>query len=157
MSNYLGRPPLHSDRPNRLSPRFLLPRLHLDRLWCQVNVRGLRRELAHLPTKLYETYDEAMSRIHVQAPEDTRLALRALSWISKALRPLTIAELQHALAIQPKDKDLDEEGLVDEKLIVLVSAELINIDTESETTRLVHFTLQRKKRKVVPRCGHYYC
>ena len=52
-------------------------------------------------------------------------------------------------AIQPKDQGLDKGGLVDEKLIVSVSAGLINIDTKSKITHLVHFTVKEyyKERK----------
>ena len=122
--------------------RFLLPRLHLDRLGCQTSIRNLRKALDALPTKLNETYDEAMIRIQGQVQEHSQLALSALAWISNALRPLILDELKEALAIQPGDPELDEEAIPEEALIVSVSAGLITIDPESETIRLVHFTVE---------------
>ena len=126
---------------NRFS-RFLIPHLHLDLLGYQTNVRDVRKALESLPTKLNETYIGAMTRIQGQVQEHSKLALSALSWISNALRPLNLDELQHALAVQLGDQSLDEEALVDESLIISVSAGLITLDTESGTIRLVHFTVE---------------
>ena len=121
--------------------RFLLPRLHLDRLSCQTSVRDLRKALQTLPTKLHETYSEAMARIHGQIPEHSELALSAFRWILHAKRPLSVEELQCALAIRPGDRALDTDGLPEIALIVSVSAGLITVDAESQTIRLVHFTV----------------
>ena len=119
-----------------------LPRLHLDRLGCQTNVRDLRKALESLPVKFNETYDDAMARIQGQVQEHSKLAFSALSWISNALRPLQLDELQHALAVRPEDRSLDEEALEDEALIISVSAGLITLDAQSRTMRLVHFTVE---------------
>ena len=129
-------------------PRFLLPRLHLDRLGCQTSIRNLRKALDALPTKLNETYDDAMNRIHGQVLEHSQLALSALAWISNALRPLRLCELKEALAIQPKDHELDEEAIPEEVLMLSVSAGLITIDHESGTIRLVHFTVEEYFRNM---------
>ena len=119
-----------------------MPRLHLDRLECQITVRDLRAALKSLPTRVDETYDDAMTRIQNQVPEYSQLAMSALSWISNALRPLKWYELQHALAICRGDQKLDEEALVDESLLISVSAGLIILDAQSKTIRLAHFTVE---------------
>ena len=129
-------------------PRFLLPRLYLDRLGCQTSVRNLRRALESLPTNLDQTYDEAMARIQGQVQEHSELALSALSWISNTLRPLRLDELQHALAVRLGDHNLDKEALEDEALIVSISAGLITVDVESRTIRLVHFTVEEYFKKM---------
>lgn len=130
---------------NRFS-RFLLPRLHLDRLARQTSIRNLREALESLPTKLDETYSDAMARIQGQVEEHSKLALSALSWISNTLRPLQLDELQHALAIRRGDQSLDEEALEDETLIISVSAGLVILDAQSGTIRLVHFTVEEYLR-----------
>jgi len=60
------------------SCRFLLPRLHLDRLRNQPTLRKVLEALQHLPTKLDETYNDAMLRIQTQVEEYSQLALKAL-------------------------------------------------------------------------------
>lgn len=100
-----------------------------------------------LPTKLDETYDEAMTRIRGQVSEHCELAMSALTWISLALRPLEVEELQHALAVRPGERDFDPEALPDIALVVSSSAGLITIDEDSQTVRLVHFTVEEYFRK----------
>ena len=63
-----------------------------------------------------------------------------LSWISYAVRQLTVKEIQYALAIEPDDKVMDEEALPDIGTLVSVCAGLVNIDQESNVIRLVHHT-----------------
>ena len=119
-----------------------MPRLHLDRLECQTSVRDLRAALISLPTSVDETYNDAMTRIENQVPTYRVLAKSALSWISNALRPMYWDELRHALAIRRGDHSFNEEGLVDETLLISVSAGLITLDAQSETIRLAHFTVE---------------
>ena len=74
--------------------------------------------------------------------------MSALAWISNALRPLKLDELKEALAVRPQDHELDEEAIPEEALIVSVSAGLVTIDPESETIRLVHFTVEEYFRNL---------
>jgi hypothetical protein len=72
-----------------------------------------------------------MDRIEGQLQDQEELAKQVLSWITCAKRPLTILELQHALAIKVGDSKLDEENLSQIKDIVSVYASLVTIDKES--------------------------
>ncbi|KAI9737017.1 MAG: hypothetical protein M1834_000606 [Cirrosporium novae-zelandiae] len=121
---------------------FLLPRLYLDHLGSQTSLRGVRDALNRLPTKLDDIYNDAMVRIKGQGEADSKLALRALSWVSNAFRPLQLRELQHALAVELEDIDFDEDGITDESLLVSVCAGLITVDVQSNQVRLVHTTVQ---------------
>ena len=100
-----------------------------------------------LPINLDKTYNNAMARIQGQVQEHSKLALSALSWISNALRPLQVDELQHALAVQRGDPKLDQEAVKDEVLIISVSAGLVTLDGQSRTIRLVHFTVEEYFRE----------
>lgn len=122
--------------------RFLLVHLHMDKLERQRSIRKVRHALRHLPEKLYETYNDEMKRIATQSGEIREVGLRVLAWICHAVRPLRIEELQHALAVEPGDQDMDDEGLISEKLIISSCAGLVSVDPETGTIRLVHYTLQ---------------
>ncbi|KAH0556173.1 hypothetical protein GP486_005895 [Trichoglossum hirsutum] len=122
--------------------QFLLAQLHISSLAKKDNCRDVRRALRVLPGELYDTYDEAMQRIWSQDPVKVERAKQVLSWISFAFRPLTVREVQHALAVEPEDTDIDEEALPDEDLLVSVCAGLVTIDRESNIIRLVHYTTQ---------------
>jgi len=83
-----------------------------------------------------------MGRVEGQVQDQEELAKQVLSWITCAKRPLTILELQHALAIEISDSELDEENLPQVEDMVSVCAGLVTIDEESGIIRLVHYTTQ---------------
>ena len=83
-----------------------------------------------------------MERINGQKLGQKELAKQVLSWITCAKRPLNVTELQHALAVQVGDSQLDEENIPPIEDIVSVCAGLVTVDEESEIIRLVHFTTQ---------------
>ena len=86
--------------------------------------KALRSGLQSLPTQLDLTYEEALQRIHDQNKEDASLAKQVLMWISHAMDPLTISELQHAIAIMGLEKgtELGEDDLPDEDVLSSVCA-----------------------------------
>ncbi|KAI9755847.1 MAG: hypothetical protein M4579_004129 [Chaenotheca gracillima] len=92
--------------------------------------------------QLYDTYDEAMARIEEQSPEEIELAEQILSWICYAVRPLTIGELQHALAVEPEDHEIVPDAITNESIISLVCAGLVVIDAETNIVHLVHNTTE---------------
>ena len=98
-------------------------------------------------------YDQVMERIKNQDPETSMLALRALSWIHHAVRPLNAAELCHALAVEPGDKVFDDEGVPESALVTAVCAGLVTLQG-SGTFALVHYTaeeyLKRRPRSLFP-------
>jgi hypothetical protein len=117
--------------------RFLLAKLHMDSLASKSNRRAIRSALESLPSEVNATYDEAMDRIKRQTKDDRKLAERVLSWITHAHRPLSISELQHALAVSPEMTNMDSEAIEDEVILMSVCAGLVVIDETSNTIRLV--------------------
>ena len=124
------------------SARFLMAQLHLGSLAKMSNKTDVHLALERLPKKLDDTYAEAIKRITSQDEEDVQLAKRTLMWISCAKRPLSIIELQHALATKPEAKELDPDSLPEKDVIVEVCSGLVAIDPKSEIIRLVHYTTQ---------------
>jgi hypothetical protein len=109
----------------------------MDALASKSNRRAIRKALESLPSEVNATYTEAMERIMRQTEDDTRLAKRVLSWITYAYRPLSISELQHALAVSPEMTDMDPEAIEDEVILTSVCAGLVVIDEQSSVIRLV--------------------
>ncbi|PVH69804.1 hypothetical protein DL98DRAFT_399223, partial [Cadophora sp. DSE1049] len=92
-----------------------------------------------------KTYEEALQRIQRQPEDESKLAMRVLSWITHAIRPLKVGEIQHAIAamnFEPDDTTLDEEGLTDEAELITVCGGIAVIDQNSRVIRLVHYTTQ---------------
>ena len=63
-------------------------------------------------------------------------------WASYSKRPLSLHELQHALAVKPGMKSFDSDRLPPTKTLVDVCAGLVIVEEQSNTVRLVHYTLQ---------------
>lgn len=125
--------------------RFLLAQLHLDSLVGKRSPKALRTALGKL-AKGSEAYDqvyrEAMERIAGQVADHAILAKETLSWITRAQRPLTTLQLQHALAVEIGMVELDDTNISEIEHIVSVCAGLVTVDKESDIVRLVHYTTQ---------------
>ena len=125
--------------------RFLLAHLHIDSLVGKRSLKAIRIALGKLPTgsEAYDrAYEDAMERIQGQIADSQELAKQVLSWITCAKRPLTTIELQHALAVEIGEKELDEDNLPEIEDMVSVCAGLVTFDEESNIIRLVHYTTQ---------------
>ncbi|KAL4999218.1 hypothetical protein BDV10DRAFT_193873 [Aspergillus recurvatus] len=124
---------------------FLLAHLHFESVRPKKTIRKVREAIASLP-KGYgaynHAYDDAMQRIEKQDMDSQQLAKVVLSWIVCAKRPLTTSELQHALAVEASDDELDEDNLPLVEDMVSVCAGLVTVDEESGIIRLVHYTTQ---------------
>ena len=121
---------------------FLLARLHVESLAnaASLTIKHVRQKLQELPTTLDASYDNAMQRITDQEEDHLRLAFKTLAWVTHAFRPLSLRELQHALAVEPGDSELDEELLMDAPSITALCAGLVVIDKATGNVNLVHYS-----------------
>lgn len=124
------------------SYRFLLAQLHVDTLAsaAALSIRHVRNKLQTLPITLDGTYDEAMQRIQNEDADRRDVALKTLAWVSYAFRSLSLKELQHAVAINPGDTELDKELIMDGSSITAVCAGLVIVDQRTSVVTLVHYT-----------------
>ena len=129
-------------------------RLHLDSLTTKTTLRKLKNALTALPEGLDNTYDETMERINSQHPDQATLAMKVLCWVFHAFRPLTVLELQHALAVETGDPMLDEDNVPEQELLLSVCNGLVTYEKEGGFLALVHYTfqqyLERKAKNFFP-------
>lgn len=120
--------------------------------------KDLRALLRNPPYGLSALYDQAMSMIGRQSREDRSLANRIISWTTFADCSLTVEQMQHLLAMDLAEDQLDEDAIPTEETLTAVCAGLIRIEwreqyrnyeldkTKSSTppkiVKLVHFTAQ---------------
>ncbi|KAF7338853.1 hypothetical protein MSAN_02208300 [Mycena sanguinolenta] len=130
---------------------FLLAKLHIDSLMEKLTIRSVREALESIPDDLESTYDEVVERINRQTKEYRKVAWLTLSWITNAKRPLRPSELREALAVEPGDKALDPENLVDDDTVISACAGLVVINGNDDTIRLVHYTLQNYLERIQSR------
>ena len=99
-----------------------------------------RKALATLPTTPYDSFRSIITRIR-ECPH-AELGIQVLMWIHFAHRPLKLRELQHALAVELGDTELDEDNIHPRKALLDSCFGLVVIDDETMTVRFMHFTLE---------------
>ncbi|KAH0424534.1 ankyrin repeat protein [Colletotrichum camelliae] len=141
----------------KINGMFLLAKLLVDSLSCKTTPKAVRKALATVSaeddTYAY-FYEEALERIHVQPPTHVQLANQVLSWIVFAKRPLHVRELQHALAVEEDEPEIEEDNIPSADIAVSVCAGLVTVDEQGSIIRLVHQTTQEffnnRKYKLFP-------
>ncbi|KAL4947847.1 hypothetical protein BDW69DRAFT_105504 [Aspergillus filifer] len=124
---------------------FLLVALHTDTLLSKPtkgHIKEALRALGKGMDALDKIYKEAMERIERQEPDSRDLAKQILAWIVHSKRPLSILELQHALAVRKHTTKLDADYVPPGNVLRSLCAGLVAIDEESNIIRLVHYTTQ---------------
>ncbi|KAH6716575.1 hypothetical protein BKA61DRAFT_513501, partial [Leptodontidium sp. MPI-SDFR-AT-0119] len=133
---------------------FLLAQLYLGSLEDKTTVKAMKAALKQVQKKsqgasddeklevLSSAYEQAMERINGQQAGFQVLAKSVLSWITCAKRPLIMSEIQHAIAVEVGEAELDEDNLPEIEDMVSVCAGLVTVDEESGIIRLVHYTTQ---------------
>lgn len=112
----------------------------MNSLEMQDNLRAVHKAIQNLPRELDAIYEDALERIRNQK---VKRGLQVLSWICYAVRPLTVPELLHALAVDPGDEELIRDALPSNvSSLVSACAGLVTVDQESNIIRLVHYTTQ---------------
>ena len=123
------------------SPRFLLARLHLNALVLKPNDYAIEMTLDSLPDSLDPTYDEVIKRIEERDPFLASTARKLITWISLAERPLSIEELQYALAIEPEDTHLVSSRVLRRDACFEICPEILELQRE-DTLGFVHYSAQ---------------
>jgi hypothetical protein len=101
---------------------FLWVRLMFESLLLQGTVEKLLESLDQLPDGLDDTYNRVVEGINRLPLPRRLLANKMLLWIVTVRRPLSVAELRTALAIQPGDETFQEN-----RLVLNASATILNL------------------------------
>lgn len=81
-------------------------------------------------------------------PSHRDLAKRVIAWITCALRPLTVEELRHALAIEIGKAQLNRDALPEISIILQVYVRLVTIGESDGIIWLMHYTMQEYFREI---------
>ena len=119
----------------------------------------MRKALKTLPEgkdAVKETYNQALERIKSQNPDDKKLALRVLLWLTNSLRPLSLIELQYAVSFD-LEEEIEEDCLISTELVLTACGGLVIPDSSNDAVRFVHYTTQEyfmQKRTSLFPYGH---
>ena len=106
-----------------------------------------RKSLYTLPKTLDEAFESTIDRIKKLPSSVADMAMKVLNWLHLAYRPLQEPELQHALAAEVGDSELDPDNIPSRKTYLDSCLGLVTVDEETSTVRFVHYTLEEHFRK----------
>ena len=118
----------------------------MDSLATKRTPRAVQDALENLPTKIGDTYDQAMQRIETTNDDDRKIVMNFLLWIAFATRPLSVAEVEHASSVSASTTDIDKDEVLSAGDLASMCAGLVIIDA-SDIVRLVHFSAQNYFRE----------
>jgi ankyrin repeat protein len=121
--------------------------LHVNSLKGKCNAKAVDAALADIQSggsSLMAAYDKTMKMIESQDEGHRKLAKHTLAWVAFSSTPLTVLELQHALAIEPAENGLDVKNITKLDVIISTCAGLITLQGghAGGTVHLVHETTQ---------------
>ncbi|KAF1955877.1 hypothetical protein CC80DRAFT_446803 [Byssothecium circinans] len=140
---------------------FLLVRLLMDHIGGLTTVKKIRKFLEALPSDYEEAYQHTFDRIMKHKPGRRELALKVLNWVSNTKRPLTMRELQHAIAAEDNGAVVDYEDLESPKSILSSCVGLVRLSRTDQKVELIHSSahtfIQKNQAKVDPDADMTIC
>ena len=124
--------------------RFLLVSLNIDAVLEEVTIRQRKKKLDEMiqGNGLRDASSATLARIKAQKGGMSRLAMKALMWLSHSKRSLDANELCHTLGVEIGSTDLDPQNIPAIETLLGCSLGLVAPEASSHTVRLVHYTLQ---------------
>ena len=125
---------------------FLLALLYMKPFKVKLNALEVEYALKKLPKGYDYTYESNMERINTIStanPNDntSAIAVKVLSWVVCAYRPLSMLELQHALAID-LNNGFSTLAIYDKETLLDITARLVTVDSAFIAIPLVPLTAQ---------------
>ena len=123
---------------------FTLAGLYIQTLKACTSEAEVEDALNEPPDGYDGFYERNMLRITEESenPRTSKLALKTLQWVVSAQRPLSLAELQDALAVNPDNAGFRKSAKPYKATILEVTAGMIIIDLDEKSVRLNHRTAQ---------------
>ncbi|KAL4792224.1 ankyrin repeat-containing domain protein [Aspergillus venezuelensis] len=120
---------------------FLLAKFNMDTLESKLNVKQVVAALKTLPQELNGTYEDAMHRISELPPSIKESVMEFLRWVVLAERPLHEQAIEHALAVNEGDREIDDDNIIRARILANKCAGLVQLD-ESDCLKLVHYSAE---------------
>jgi ankyrin repeat protein len=115
----------------------------MDLICNQTSVASMRNSLSILPATYEKAYEMTFNRILKQPDTIVDLSKRVLNWVLHAKRPLTMQELQHAIAIKSHCKSIDPESLESPKVILSSCLGMVSLSKVDGRVHIIHATARQ--------------
>ncbi|KAJ5709969.1 hypothetical protein N7493_009561 [Penicillium malachiteum] len=115
---------------------FLLAKLYLNLVQDGINEKRIRKVIERFQpgSGAYDdAYDETMKRIEQQGKYAEEIAKTIFGWVLLSTRPLSLPEIQHALAVEIDEPEFDDTSIIDVEELLSICIGLITIDADSNS------------------------
>ncbi|KAH6916284.1 hypothetical protein BKA70DRAFT_1179752, partial [Coprinopsis sp. MPI-PUGE-AT-0042] len=119
---------------------FLHASLQLDALCECFSAQDVRETLKVFPSHIEDVYRRTWARISNEGRKHASLAKAVLVWVLNASRPMTISELERAVATSPDAHKFEASRVVPGSTLISLCGGLVTVEEESKLVRLVHYT-----------------
>lgn len=117
--------------------RFLHASLQLDAICGCATVHDVRQTLEAFPSKIEAVYHQTWHRILEQKPSNVLLAKAVVVWVLNASRPMSIDELERAVATSFETYKFEPDRLAPGTTLISLCHGLVTLEEESRLVRLV--------------------
>jgi ankyrin repeat domain-containing protein 50 len=121
--------------------RFLHASLQLEALRECLTLGEVKRTLQGFPSNIKDVYLQTWERILKRNPTRVLVAKAVLLWVMNAQRPMTISELERAVATSPTTHKFQPDEVVPGMSLVTLCRGLVIFEEESGVVRLVRKSL----------------
>lgn len=125
--------------------RFLMAKLSIDAIATCLTIRDLKLSLRQMANGLHVAYDATIQRILYQGEGRSQRAFKVMNLMLLAQRPLTSAEMEHAVSIEQGSQDIDLDDIVPAPTLASLCAGLVAIDQHGDF-RFAHQTVSEYLR-----------
>ena len=109
----------------------------MDAVCGSINPSEMREALDQLSPCVEDTVTQTWNRVLEQDPRCVSLAQATLVWVLHSPRPMTVDELQRAVAASTENFQFDSDRLVSGEMLVSLCCGLVTFEWESGLLRLI--------------------
>ena len=106
----------------------------MDEISNKTKPRHIGEALEKLPQGLNDNYARTIDRIKSQGSDCWDLAQKVLLWLSNALKPLSLGELQEAVAVETGMTSIGTRDLDDTESLISACAGLVVLESGKKTS-----------------------
>ena len=117
--------------------RFIIAKLLVDSILSSLTVNQIRAAIKRLPAGMLATYNMIMERIRRQDPRLFKIGFEVLSWIYCAKTRLTVTELQHVVSLHLGLKDISDDDLVGEDILLSACCGLVSFVEDRQLKTMI--------------------
>jgi tetratricopeptide (TPR) repeat protein len=118
-------------------------------LWAHLMIRNLKTAsslfelkvmMEKVPQGLVEMYGSILTKLKKESAAAQKLAKKIFMWVCCSTRPLSWAELQTALAVEPEDDELDPSKMPFKGVVLRLCSPVLEYKAEEDVFRPIHFS-----------------